>query len=162
MPERYKAAFRNHPARAAIITADDSAGPVGLTATSVISLSAEPSLLAFSLSGDSSTAPRIARADSVVVHLLTVGQVDLAKRFATSGIDRFADGVSWSRLETGEPFLSGAQCWLRGRIVRQYTVGNATLVVVDVLEAEPGSASCTPLVYQNRTWYALDETAVVA
>lgn len=162
MPERYKAAFRNHPARVAIITADDSAGPVGLTATSVISLSAEPSLLAFSLSTESSAAPGIARADTVVVHLLTAGQVDLAKRFATSGIDRFADPASWSRMETGEPLLSGVQSWLRGRIVRQCAVGSASLVVVDVLEAEPGSASGTPLVYQNRTWYALDETAVVA
>ncbi|GAB3715482.1 flavin reductase family protein [Nocardiopsis nanhaiensis] len=162
LTELFRIAFRNHAARVAIITAEDGDGPLGLTATSVISVSADPALLAFSLSGRSRTAARIARVDTVVVHLLSAGQVELAKRFSVSGVDRFAAPASWRRLATGEPLLLGVDSWLRGRIVRRCAVADATLSVVDVLQAEPGSLSDPPLVYRDRSWYALDETAEVA
>src|SRR5690606_30318111 len=61
-------------------------------------------------------------------HLLGAGQVELAKRFATGGIDRFAPPCRWHRLPTGEPVLSGVDTWLRGRITEQLTVGGSTLV----------------------------------
>ncbi|HEY0252196.1 MAG TPA: flavin reductase family protein, partial [Kofleriaceae bacterium] len=106
--DEFKLAFRNHPAGVAVITADAGDGPVGLTATSVFSVSAEPPLLVFSISGSSSSAPTIGRADTVVVHLLGADQLGIAKLFATSGVDRFADASSWGRLPTGEPFLPSA------------------------------------------------------
>ncbi|GAA1226615.1 flavin reductase family protein [Prauserella halophila] len=162
LAERFATAFRTHPAGVSIITADDGAGPVGLTATSVISLSARPALLAFSLSARSSASPRIEAAGTVVVHLLAAGQVDLAKRFATGGIDRFAPPCRWHRLPTGEPVLSSVATWLRGRIVDRLTVGDSTLVVVDVAEIGPGGTADAPLVYRDRTWYALDERAMTA
>ncbi|KID30903.1 conserved protein of DIM6/NTAB family [Prauserella sp. Am3] len=161
LADRFAAAFRWHPAGVAIITADDGAGPTGLTATSVISVSARPALLAFSLSARSSAAPRIAAAGAVVVHLLGAGQVELAKRFATGGIDRFAPPCRWHRLPTGEPVLSGVDTWLRGRITEQLTVGGSTLVVVEVDHVRPGRDQDVPLVYRDRTWYSLDEQAVM-
>src|ERR1700712_2067372 len=90
-PDAFKLAFRNHPAGVAVITADAGDGPVGLTATSVFSVSAEPALLVFSISALSSSAPTINRADTVVVHLLGADQLELAKLFSTKGADRFAD-----------------------------------------------------------------------
>ncbi|MFC4003229.1 flavin reductase family protein [Prauserella oleivorans] len=162
LAERFAAAFRAHPAGVAIITADDGGGPAGLTATSVISVSARPALLAFSLSARSSAAPRIAGADTVVVHLLGAGQVELAKRFATSGIDRFAPPCRWHRLPTGEPVLSTVGTWLRGRITDRLTAGNSSLVLVRVLEIARGGRPGSPLIYRDRTWYSLDEKAVVA
>jgi flavin reductase (DIM6/NTAB) family NADH-FMN oxidoreductase RutF len=78
----FKAAFRNHPAGVAVITADAGDGPVGLTATSVISVSANPALLVFSLSAFSSSAPALAKAETLVVHLLGADQMGLAKTFA--------------------------------------------------------------------------------
>ncbi|MCR3722887.1 MULTISPECIES: flavin reductase family protein [Prauserella salsuginis group] len=160
LAQRFAAAFRAHPAGVAIITADDGAGPAGLTATSVISLSARPAVLAFSLSAQSSASPRIEAAGTVVVHLLGAGEVELAKRFATGGIDRFAPPCRWHRLPTGEPVLSTVGTWLRGRIADRVPAGGSTLVVVDVEEADPGTAAEVPLVYRDRTWYALDERAV--
>ncbi len=161
MSEEFKAAFRNHPAGVAVITADSGTGPAGLTATSVISVSAEPPLVAFSLSSTSSATPLIARADTVAVHLLGADQLDLAKRFATGGIDRFADPSSWNRLPTGEPVLAGVDSWLRARIVEQLDAGSSTVVLLRVLQVRSRQQPGSPLVYQNRTWYALDETAVL-
>ena len=115
--EDFKAAFRNHPAGVAVITADAGDGPVGLTATSVFSVSAEPPLLVFSLSATSSSTPTLSRASTVVVHLLSEAELDIAILCATSGIDRFADTSIWARLPTGEPYFTATPVWIRGRIV---------------------------------------------
>lgn len=159
----FKFAFRNHPAGVALITADAGAGPVALTATSVSSLSAEPPLLVFSVSSTSSSAPTIRAADTAIVHLLSAEQLELAKLGATSGIDRFAAGAQWRRLETGEPVFLGVQSWLRGRISTQVEIGGSTVILLHVIETSEtdGSAETTPLVYHNRTWHRLGETSVI-
>ncbi len=153
----FKLAFRNHPAGVAVITADAGDGPVGLTATSVFSVSAEPALLVFSISGQSSSAPTIQKADTVVVHLLGADQLDVAKLFATSGVDRFADRSSWDRLITGEPYLPGAPVWIRGRVINRMKAGGSTVVAVHALQADISGADVAPLVYHNRTWHRIGE-----
>lgn len=163
-PDEFKAAFRNHPAGVAVITADAGQGPVALTATSVFSVSVDPALLVFSVSEFSSSTPTIRQADTVVVHLLGSGQMDIAKLGATSGIDRFADTSIWTRLATGEPYFPAAHAWIRGQVVNKMEAGASTVVVVEALEAhapaadiEAESAGSTPLVYHNRTWHHLGE-----
>lgn len=154
-PEDFKRAFRNHPAGVAIITADPGDGPVGLTATSVFSVSAEPPLFVFSISSNSSSAPALAHADTVVVHLLAADQLDAARLFATSGVDRFADADSWSRLDSGEPFLHGTGSWLRGRIINRMDAGNSTVIAVHAIEAAADASDTAPLVYHNRAWHSI-------
>ncbi len=156
----FKLAFRNHPAGVAVITADAGEGPVGLTATSVFSVSAEPALLVFSISGQSSSAPTINRADTVIVHLLGADQLDIATLCATSGVDRFADTTIWDRLITGEPYFPSAHSWIRGRVISRMEAGNSTVVAVHALQAklpDEAAAPASPLVYHNRTWHALGE-----
>jgi flavin reductase (DIM6/NTAB) family NADH-FMN oxidoreductase RutF len=166
-PDEFRAAFRNHPAGVALITADNGDGPVALTATSVFSVSVAPPLLVFSVSELSSSTPTIRRAESVVVHLLGAAQIDLAKLGATSGIDRFADTSIWSRLPTGEPYFPAAHAWIRGRVVNKMAAGGSTVVVVEALETHAPSAGdveadasiALPLVYHNRTWHHLNENS---
>lgn len=165
--DNFKTAFRNHPAGVAVITAQGYDRPVGLTASSVSSVSANPPLLVFSLSGSSWAAPDILESKSVLVHLLDAEQLEQAKIFATGGIDRFADISTWSRLATGEPILHGAGTWLRGEIINDLPAGDSTVVVVKVLEVgvpdqpvlEPEKTR--PLVYHNRAWHSLSETSVL-
>ncbi len=165
--EKFKAAVRNHPAGVAVITADVGDGPVALTATSVFSVSADPPLLVLSLSATSSSTPTLVRADTLVVHLLTSAQLDIAVLGATSGIDRFADASIWSRLETGEPYFSAAPVWIRGKVVDRMEAGASTVLAVEALEArtpERGSPEADadqshPLVYHNRTWHVLSEAS---
>lgn len=155
--DAFTAAFRQHAAGVAVITADNGNGPVGLTATSVFSVSVEPALLVFSLSELSSSAPTIAAADTVVVHLLGVEQLPIAQLCATSGIDRFADTRLWDRLDTGEPYFPSAAAWIRGRVVNRMTAGTSTVVAIHALEARTGDPSTAPLVYHNRTWHSLGD-----
>lgn len=160
----FRRTFRNHPGGVAVITADAGDGPVGLTATSVSSVNADPPTLVFSASHLSSSTPVLMAADTVVVHLLSVGQVDLAKLCATSGIDRFADRSMWSRLPTGEPYFTSANSWLRCRIIERVRLAGATLIIAEALQASPerfdGEAQdARALVYHDRTWHALGDAS---
>jgi flavin reductase (DIM6/NTAB) family NADH-FMN oxidoreductase RutF len=161
-PDEFKAAFRNHAAGVALITAQVGDGPtVALTATSVFSVSAAPPLLVFSISELSSSAPTILRADTVVIHLLGADQLELARLGATSGVDRFADTSLWSRLPSGEPYFPNVPVWIRGRVVNQMEAGISAVVAVLALEAggsTPHEAhTAEPLVYHNRVWHRLHE-----
>jgi flavin reductase (DIM6/NTAB) family NADH-FMN oxidoreductase RutF len=162
----FKNVFRNHPAGVAIITADAGEGPVALTATSVFSVSAEPPLLVFSLSEASSSAPTIARADTLIVHLLGADQLDLAQLCATSGVDRFADTSIWDRLLTGEPYFPSAHAWIRGRIIQRMGAGGSMVVAVHALQAslppEEDPSRGQPLVYHDRSWHALGDASRIA
>jgi flavin reductase (DIM6/NTAB) family NADH-FMN oxidoreductase RutF len=168
-PDEFKMAFRNHAAGVAVITADAGNGPVGMTATSVFSISATPPLLVFSASDLSSSTPTLTEADTVVVHLLGSDDLDLAVLCATSGIDRFADTSQWSRLSTGEPYFPNVHAWIRGRVVNKLKAGSSTLFVVNALESFSASAAgsdhpkadAKPLVYHNRTWHHLTESSTL-
>lgn len=158
----FKALFRGHPAGVAVITADAGAGPVALTATSVASVSADPPLLIFSISTLSSAAATLARAETVVVHLLDADDIDLAKLGATSGVDRFADEGLWTRLTTGEPVYRGVRAWVRCAVINRMEAGTSTVIAAhalqshiarDVAPGEPGGA----LVHHNRSWHRLSE-----
>ncbi|MCS5721576.1 flavin reductase family protein [Herbiconiux sp. CPCC 203407] len=162
-PEAFRMAFRNHPAGVAVITSDDGTGPVAMTATSVISVSATPPLIVFSASAMSSSTPTLRRSSSVVVHLLTADELPLAQRAATSGIDRFA-GIAWHQLSTGEPVFTEASMWLRCRIVDRIDAGMATVFVAEALQVHSAgeeAADRQPLVYQNRTWHRLNAASAV-
>lgn len=160
----FRSAFRSHPGGVAILTADAGNGPAGLTATSVCSVSVDPPAVAFSLSAISSAAPTIRAARTVVVHLLDADQLELAKTFSTSGIDRFADASTWDRLPTGEPYLPPAAAWMRGEIAGTLDIGGSALTVVRVLEVHVRDhrEGSTPLVYCNRTWHRLGSGTAVA
>ena len=161
--DEFKAAFRNHPAGVALVTADDG-HPVAVTVSSVSSISTEPPLLVFSISEASSSSPALEVVDSVVVHLLGADQLPLAKLGATSGVDRFADGTSWYRLATGEPVFSTVATWIRGRVAHRLAAGNSTVYVIHALEAHvPGAATqgTHPLVYHNRTWHRLGDQSAI-
>jgi len=160
--DEFKALFRGHPGGVAVITADAGEGPVALTATSVSSVSAEPPLLIFSVSSQSSSAAVLAKAETVVVHLLDAGDLALARLGATSGVDRFDGSQPWSRLVTGEPVYHDVRAWVRCAIIERMDAGGSTVFAAHALQAqlerdvtpgEPGDA----LVYHNRTWHRLGE-----
>lgn len=158
----FKAIFRGHPGGVAVITAEGPNGPVSLTATSVSSVSADPPLLVFSVSALSSATPAILAAETVVVHLLDSDDIHLAKLGSTSGIDRFADRESWSRLVTGEPVYHGVRAWVRCTIIERMNAGGSTVIAAHALQSglnrdvEPGHHG-NALVYHNRTWHRLGD-----
>lgn len=163
--DEFKSAFRGHPGGVAVITADIGEGPVGLTATSVISTSVDPNILAFSVSEFSSSTPTLLKAKTVVIHLLGAGDVGIAKLCATSGIDRFADTSLWSRLPNGEPYFPSVPVWVRGQVISTMDAGRSNIIAVQALNASPylsaGDFTSEPLVYHNRTWHELGSSSQI-
>ncbi len=163
----FKALFRGHPGGVAVITADAGDGPVALTATSVSSVSAEPPLLIFSVSAQSSASPVLAAAETVVVHLLDANDLEIAQLGATSGIDRFAETHRWSRLVTGEPVYHDVRAWVRCAVIGRMDAGGSTVIAAHALQSQlerdvdPGEHG-DALVYHNRTWHRLGEHSRIA
>lgn len=158
-PDAFRSVFRGHPAGVAVVALHHDGRPVGFTATSVISVSAEPPLLAFSLAATSSSWPALAVARTVTVSFLAADQADLSARFATSGIDRFADG-GWHQLATGEPVIDGAVAWVRAEVVARTPVGASHLVTVRAVDHHLVDGG-TPLVFYDRGYHRLGDASRV-
>ena len=137
--DRFRALFRHHPAGVAIVTLDAGAGPAGFTATSFTSVSAQPPLATVALDRGSTSWPHLQNARSLVVNLLGPDGGELARRFATSGIDRFAGPTRWRRLPTGEPVLDDAARWLRASVRELVPVGDHALAVLLIEQIELGA-----------------------
>lgn len=157
----FKAAFGGHPAGVSIITADSGTGPVGITASSVASVSAEPALLAFSLAANRGSAAAIAAADAVVVHLLTTGDLELARTFADSGSERFTGAMEWTRLQGGEPLLVHHGYALHCRVLSRTPAGGSLLIAAEVLEVMAPERAGAPIVYHARAFHALGDHSML-
>ncbi len=159
-PEEYKSVFRQHASGVAVVTLIHEGAPVGFTATSVISVSAEPPLLAFSIDSRSSSWPALREARTLVVNFLAEDQVDVSARFARSGVDRFAEG-GWSPLPGGDPVIDGVLSWVRGRVVQRTPVGRSYLVSLWATE-HATREHVLPLVYRDRAYHRLAPTGEIA
>ena len=136
--------LRRHAAGVTVLTVP---GPAGFTATSFTSVSLEPALVSFYLSSTASTAAAVRAAGIFAVHVLSEDQAGIARRFATSGADRFA-GTSWSPGPEGVPLLDGVPAWLTARPILRQPVGDHLLVVGEVLDAG-GSGDSSPLLHHS-------------
>lgn len=162
LTDLFKESFGAQPAGVSIITALSADGePVGITASSVNSVSAEPPIVSFSLKGNTGSAAELLKADSLLIHLLSAENVQLAKNFATSGCPRFEDPSTWEKLPTGEPLLSGVGRVIRARPHARIEAGPAILLIAEVLEFIRHDVSGAPVVYHARKFHALGEYSEV-
>jgi flavin reductase (DIM6/NTAB) family NADH-FMN oxidoreductase RutF len=133
-PVTFQRLFRHHPGGVVVVTLDAGSGPIGFTATSLSSVSRNPPLVSFAIDQSSSSWPHLSAANTLVVNFLGHDQRELARRFATSGIDRFGHPVAWSLRPGGEPVLDDARRWLHARVRNLYPAGDHHLVVAEILE----------------------------
>ena len=138
--------FRRHAAGVAVITASGHT-PVGFTATSLVSLAATPPLVSFNISRGASSWPTLESAEHVAIHLLARDQHDVARAFATSGIDRFAAVRSWRAGPYELPILDGVLAWMAARVRTKVPAGDHAVVIAEVMHAACRDAA--PLVYQD-------------
>ncbi|SDX07037.1 flavin reductase family protein [Roseicitreum antarcticum] len=163
LSQAFRDAFRCHPAGVAVITADPGDNPVAMTVSSLISVSADPPTVAFSLSARSGAAAAVLAAETMVIHLMRYGDLDLALLGATPGADRFGGAVPWARLPTGEPRYTNVATWFRARNTGTLAVPGASVVTAELLDGDcgtpPGAPELESLIYLDRRWHRLRETA---
>jgi 3-hydroxy-9,10-secoandrosta-1,3,5(10)-triene-9,17-dione monooxygenase reductase component len=122
------------PTGVVVVTGGDPARPSGLVVGSFMSVSLEPPLVAVCPAKTSQSWPTIEASGTFCANVLADGQEALARKFATTGGDKFA-GVEWSPAPaTGAPILDGVAAWIDCRINERYEAGDHWLVLGEVLE----------------------------
>ncbi|MGW2553332.1 flavin reductase family protein [Streptomyces sp. NPDC001635] len=147
-PALLRSVFRRHAAGVAVVTAQGGGRPVGFTATSLSSVSAEPPLISFGIGVGGSSWPVMSEADHVGVHILGEHQEALAGVFATSGADRFGAPTGWREGPEGVPVLDGVLAWLVCRVVARVPAGDHRIVIAEVVSGDPSGAG-RPLLYHQ-------------
>ena len=152
-PDAFRALLRRQASTVTVVTAP-GLPPAGFTATSFTSVSLAPPIVSVCLSRDASTWPTVARARHLAVHLLAENQQHIARTFATSGIDRFADPTAWQAGPHDVPILNGTLAWLLCRVIDRVIVGDHAVVLAEPLFARHDGDG-VPLLYHDGRYAGL-------
>lgn len=110
-PQDLRRALAQFATGVTVVTTRDAAGtPVGMTANSFASVSLTPPLVLWSLARSAASFEAFSAARGFRVHVLASDQMDIAKRFATRGADKFAIG-EWTHEAQTPPQLAGCVAW---------------------------------------------------
>jgi 3-hydroxy-9,10-secoandrosta-1,3,5(10)-triene-9,17-dione monooxygenase reductase component len=142
--EEFKRVMGRFATGVTVVTAVEDGQPVGFTCQSFVSLSLSPPLVAIAPAKTSASWPKIARAQTFCVNILSASQKDVCLAFAASGGDKFA-GVAWNPADRGAPVIEGALAWVECALEFIHDAGDHELVLGRVLALGHGEGS--PLVY---------------
>jgi len=132
-----------------VITAAEAGRPAGFACQAFAALSLVPPLVLFCPSRSSATWPVIERTGRFCANVLADGQQELARRFGTSGDDKFAD-IKWSPSPAGAPVLDGALTWVECAVEAVHEAGDHFLVTGRVTGLGPCRAGRPLLFYRGR------------
>jgi len=129
-----------------VTTRSADGAPVGMTANSFASVSLEPPLALWSLARSASSFEAFRAARGFRVHVLAADQLEIARRFATRGVDKFAVGT-WTHPPAGAPQLHGCVAWFECATRSQHDEGDHVIFVgrIETL-GTPGGA---PLIFHD-------------
>jgi flavin reductase (DIM6/NTAB) family NADH-FMN oxidoreductase RutF len=149
-PAQFTHAMAQVPGPVAVATTVDATGRRwGFTATSFSSLSLDPPLVLICLNRTASTHAAFTGTSRMMINILGAGHEDVARRFATSGVDRFAAG-DMRTCELGLPGLPAAIVRLACTLHRVVDAGDHSILIGQVKATYVNDQS--PLVYCNRSY----------
>jgi flavin reductase (DIM6/NTAB) family NADH-FMN oxidoreductase RutF len=140
-----------------IVTTIADGKPVGITASSLTSLSLSPPQVLICVARKLYTHSAIVQAGAYAVNILGVEHLEWGMRFAgmRPERDRFAD-IAWTTAHTGSPILPGVIGWLDCKLRHAYDGDDHSIFVGEVLAADYRE-DMQPLLYFNRNWRELAE-----
>lgn len=138
-----------------VVTARRGDERVGRTATSVLSLSAQPPAILVSIDIVSRLADLIAKTGCFSLAMLSTGQEAIADAFAghVEPADRFGIG-QWGSWPSGQPYLQGAVTALDCEVIGAMETGTHVLFAGAITEAET-STGASPLLWHRHGYRAL-------
>ncbi|NWJ69538.1 flavin reductase [Pseudonocardia sp. ICBG1122] len=160
-PGRLRHVLGRYPTGVCIVTGTDSDGrPVGMTVGTFTSVSLDPPLVAFLPGRESRTFAAIAEGGRFAVNVLADDQVEVCRRFASPGGDRFGS-VSWRPSPLGSPVLSDAVAWIDCRLDAVHGIGDHLMVVGAVHDLDAGPPGA-PLVFLQGGFGRFAELSLLA
>jgi flavin reductase (DIM6/NTAB) family NADH-FMN oxidoreductase RutF len=149
LPDDFKAAMRRLAASVSVVVAKGRDGPVGIAATSITSLTADPPAVLVCVNRLATLHPVLIPTAPLSVNLLARSQKDVSQAFG-GGLpheERFTVG-EWEETVMGIPQLRGAQANLHCVIDAMLAYGTHSIVIARVLEAKI-SGDVDPLIYRD-------------
>jgi len=152
-PARFRQLLGRFATGVAVVTTIGPDGaPVGMTASSVASVSLEPPLISVCIDHTAAIHRAIIAAPSFVVNVLEESQEGISRRFAGEHPDRF-DGVGYAVGPGGLALLRDAHAWIECERHQVVEAGDHSIVIGRVTGGEPGEGR--PLLYYRGGYGAL-------
>jgi len=145
----FKGAMRRLASGVAVITANGANGPLGLTATSITSMCAEPPTVLVCVNQSASIHGALAVGQPICVNLLARDQQDVSGAFGGKlpPEERFGVG-NWEPDHNGVSRLVDAQANISGTIDQLTPYGTHSIVIVRVEDVRL-TGPVSPLIYQD-------------
>jgi flavin reductase (DIM6/NTAB) family NADH-FMN oxidoreductase RutF len=151
-PDHFRSVMGRFATGVTVVTATTPAGPVGMTANAVCSLSLEPLLLLVAFDNDARTLPVVRATGRFGVNVLAAGQEDLARLFASKAPEREKFAGVRHTVHDGIPVIEGVLAWVGCRLERLIPGGDHTIGIGAVEAAEAGTGE--PLLWFRGSYRA--------
>jgi flavin reductase (DIM6/NTAB) family NADH-FMN oxidoreductase RutF len=142
------------PHNVAVLAVDHEGDCMGVTISSLVSLSLEPPLIGVSIGKQASLYELLRNAGAFSLSVLGADQEELALRFAAGR----PPIIHWAGVDTRSgqfaPLIEGALGWIEARTRAEHDAGDHTFFVADVVAVERGPAQ-NALMYRDRSYHAL-------
>jgi flavin reductase (DIM6/NTAB) family NADH-FMN oxidoreductase RutF len=153
-PVQLRAVFGAFPSGVTAIAALIDGQPIGLAASSFVSVSLDPPLVSVCVAHTSTTWPALREATRFGVSVLAADQERACRQLSSRDGDRF-EALDWRATRDGAVLLDGASAWLECSTEAQYEAGDHDIVVLRVhdLDADHG---IRPLVFHASQFRRLE------
>ena len=145
-PERFRAVMGRFATGVAVITASSAAGPVGMTANAVCSLSLDPLLLLVCFDRRARTLAVVRETGRFGVNVLAAGQQELAMLFASKMPEETKFAGVQHTVQEGIPVIEGTLAWVGCELQELIPGGDHTIGIGAVIAAETATAE-PPLIW---------------
>ncbi len=143
------------PAGVVVISARTENGYRGMTASSLVSISADPPWVLVGLEREAATHAAVLQGNAFNVSVLTRSQEFIADRFAgrAPAIDAMWESVPHRLGAHGIPLIDGCAAWLECRLVGIHPAGDHDICIGEVTSATAGAGD--PLILWDRAFWTL-------
>lgn len=143
MQQEFRHAMAHLTSAVSVVTSQGAAGKVGMTVSSVTSVSDSPATILFCVNQNSGLHDIIKQNGTVCVNVLSAEQEEIAKYFAAMLESTMEERFSWD-IWRDDIKLNNAVANLSGKITGCHTVGTHSIFIVelDEIHCEPKASLC--------------------
>lgn len=134
-----------------VVTATGKDGPIGLTVTAFMSVSADPAIVLVCVDKATSSLQPMLDADGFTVNVMQEGTEEEAIRFATHDVDKFVGSELFEpTTPAAGPVLGSALAHLECTTIDRTEVGDHWVIYGEVIVSVVTDQAVTPLVWFDR------------
>lgn len=155
--EEFRLVMRRTASAVGVLATDGPAGRVGITVSSLSSLSFEPASVICCVHRQSRALAILLENGVFTANFLSAGQSIVADVFA--GLvpeyrEKRFDVGAWEPIATGAPALIDSLCSFDCNVAKTFEFGTHTIIAGEVLALQSGSDH--PLIFSNRSYHRLE------